>query len=124
MPIQNNLKQISLGIHTATFVESANGGVWNTTNGGQSSIPLLVIEGRGGTKLTFTTAVLREVILAGGAMQKVTISFDSTTAAPPPSAARRSTARSRPSRSRAALSAAAFQALTQTSIAPAGYSAR
>jgi len=79
MSCQNNLKQLGLGVHTATlYVGSANGGVWKTTDGGQA-IPSVVIEGRGGTKLTFTNVRVTEVNLA---RQKITISFDSTTATP------------------------------------------
>jgi len=79
MRCQNNLKQLGLGVHTATlYVGSANGGVWKTTDGGQA-IPLVEIEGRGGTKLTFTNVRVTEV---NPALQKITISFDSTTATP------------------------------------------
>jgi hypothetical protein len=79
MSCQNNLKQLGLGVHTATlYVGSTNGGVWKTTDGGQT-IPSVVIEGRGGTKVTFTNVKITEVNLA---LQKITIAFDSTTATP------------------------------------------
>jgi hypothetical protein len=82
MSCQNNLKQLGLGVHSATiYVGSANGGVWKTTDGGQT-IPSVVIEGRGGTKLTFTNVRVSEVALVNASTQKITIAFDSTTATP------------------------------------------
>jgi len=83
MRTANNLKQMGIAIHnnTATlYVGSANGGVWKTTDGGQA-LPEVVIEGKVGTKITFTNVTVIEVAPVGKG-KKVTIQFAKTNATP------------------------------------------
>jgi hypothetical protein len=81
---QINLKQISIATNSATlYVGSANGGVWKTTNGGQT-FPSIDIIGKGGTKITFTKVSFGDLVISGAHpdTQTVTMRFESTTATP------------------------------------------
>jgi hypothetical protein len=95
MRCQNNLKQLALGVQTATiYVGTANGGVWKTTNGGVpapgTEFPRVDIIGKGGTKVTFLTVKLKDCLISsaqptvpGGPpseVQKITITYESTNA--------------------------------------------
>jgi hypothetical protein len=105
MQCSNNLKQLGLGVHSATFViGSANGGIWKTSNGdtvptpGQQ-FPSVVVEGKGGIRITFTKVTFGDLVIssaqpkrtgteggvwrgaaAAGDTQTFTIRFESTTA--------------------------------------------
>lgn len=97
MKCQNNLKQMGVGVHTATFyVGSANGGVWKTTDGGTpapgTQFPSVTIVGKGGTTVSFFKVVLKDALItswqsSAGApaseVQKITIEYESTTATQP-----------------------------------------
>jgi hypothetical protein len=98
MSSANNIRQIGIAAHQATiYVGSANGGVWKTTDGGVPSkgqkYPRIVIQGKGGTQVEFLEVTLEDVMVtswqtsahAGGSseVQKITISFASTTATQP-----------------------------------------
>jgi hypothetical protein len=81
---QINLKRITLATSSATlYVGSANGGVWKTTNGGQT-FPSIDIIGKGGTKITFTKVSFGDLVISGAQpdTQTITMRFESTTATP------------------------------------------
>jgi type VI protein secretion system component Hcp len=95
MKCQNNLKQLALGVQTATiYVGTANGGVWKTTDGGTpapgTKFPSVDIISKGGTRVSFLKVELKDVMVtswqtsaAGGApsqVQKITIAYESTNA--------------------------------------------